>query len=59
MRGLWEYEEVPVTVPIDSSEDDVAWVASKISGTVGALGAEAIEMRNWLLCFGCVVSDLS
>ena len=29
----------------------VTWVASKISGAAGALGAEAIELRNWLLCF--------
>ena len=26
-----EYEEVPETVPLDFSEDDVMWVASKIS----------------------------
>ena len=33
------------------------WVESKLSGTVGALGAEAIEFRNWLLCFGCGSED--
>ena len=53
-----EYEEVPKTVPLDLTEDDVMWVASKISGTAGALGAEAIELRNWLLRFGCASEDL-
>ena len=41
-------------VTLDFTEDDVTWVASKISGAAGALGAEAIEMRNCLLFFGCV-----
>ena len=41
-----EYEEVPETVPLEFSEDDVTWVASKPSGDAGALGAEAIELRN-------------
>ena len=48
-----EYEEVPKTVPLDFTEDDVTWVASNISGTAGALGVEAMELRNFLLCFGC------
>ena len=34
------------------------WVASKISRAAGALGAKAIEMRNWLLCFGCTSEEL-
>ena len=41
-----EYEDVPKTVPLDFMEDDVTWVASKISGTTGALGAESIDMSN-------------
>ena len=52
-------------MPLDFSEDDVTWVAYNISGAAGALGAEAIELRNWLLCSGCeseefrvVISDL-
>ena len=53
-----EYEEVPETVPLDFTEDDVTWVASKLSGAAGALGAEAIELRNWLLCFGCASKEL-
>ena len=46
------------TVPLDFTEDDVMWVASKLSGAAGALGAEAMELRNWLLCFGCVSEEL-
>ena len=37
-----EYEEVPETVPLDFTEDDMTWVASNISGAAGVLGAEAI-----------------
>ena len=36
------YEEVPKTVPLDFTEDDVTWVTSNLSGSAGALGAEAI-----------------
>ena len=46
-----EYEVVPETVPFDFTEDDVTWVASKLSGAAGALGAEAMELQNWLLHF--------
>ena len=46
-----EYKELPETVPLDLLEDDVKWVASKLSDDAGALEAKAIEMRNWLLCF--------
>ena len=45
-------------VPLNFTEDDVMWVASKLSGAAGALGAEANEMRNWLLHFGCASEDL-
>ena len=60
------YKEVPETLPLGFSDDNVTWVASKLCGTSGAVVAEAIEMRNWLLCFGCaseeflvVVADLA
>ena len=53
-----EYGEVQETVPLEFTEDDVTWVASKLSGAAGALGAEAIKMVNWLLCFGCASEDL-
>ena len=44
-------------VILDFVEDDVMWVASNLSGAVGALGAEAIELRNWILCFGCASEE--
>ena len=53
-----KYGEVPETVPLDFTEDDVTWVASKLSGAAGALGADAMELRSWLLCFGCVSEEL-
>ena len=53
-----EYEDIPKTVPLDFTEDDVTWVASKLSSAAGALVAEAMEMRNWLLCFGCAYEEL-
>ena len=46
-----EYEEVPETVPLDFAEDDATGVASNLSGAAGALGAQAIKLRNWLLRF--------
>ena len=53
-----EYKEVPKTVPLNFTEDDVTWVTSKLSGSVGALGADAIELRNWLLHFRCASEEL-
>ena len=53
-----EYGEVPETVPLDFTEDYVMWVASKLSGAAGALGAEATELRKWLLRFGCAFEEL-
>ena len=38
-------------------EEDDTWVASKLSGAAGALVAEAIELRNWLLNFGCTLEE--
>ena len=53
-----EYEEVPETVPLDFTEDDVTWVAPKLSGAAGALGAEVIELQHLLLRFGCASEEL-
>ena len=53
-----EYKYIPETVPLDFTEDDVMWVSSKLSSAAGALGAEAIELRNWLLCFRCASEEL-
>ena len=53
-----DYGEVPETVPLYFTDDDVTWVASNLSVAAGALGVEAIEMQNWLLCFRCVLEEL-
>ena len=37
-----EYREVPETVPLNFTQDDVSWVTLKISGAAGMLGAEVI-----------------
>ena len=49
---LKEYEGFPKTEPFRFMEDDVTWVALKISDAAWALGVEAIELRNWLIRFG-------
>ena len=41
-----DYKEVPETVPLKFTEDNIMWVASNLSGATGALGAEAIELHN-------------
>ena len=45
-------------VPLEFTEDDVTWVASKLSGAAGTLGAEAIELINWLLRIRCASEEL-
>ena len=45
-------------VPLNFMEDDVKWVASNIFGVLVTLGAEAIDMRNWLTCFRCLSEEL-
>ena len=52
-----EYEEVKDTVPLYFLEDDVTWVEFRLSGAAGALGAEAIELSNWLLHLGCASEE--
>ena len=53
-----KYGEVPKTVPLNYMEDDVTWVASKLSGVASAQGVEAMELQNWLLHFGCASDEL-
>ena len=48
-----DYNDIPKAVPFDFIEDNVTWVSSKISVTSGALGAEAIDLRNWIIFFWC------
>ena len=33
-------------VPLDFTKDDIFWVASNLSSTEGAMGAEVIELMN-------------
>ena len=37
----------------------MTWVASNLSGAAGELGDEVIELRNFLIHFGCASEDLS
>ena len=46
---------MPETVPLDLLEEYFTWVESKLSGAAGAMGVEAIYLRNWLLRFGCAL----
>ena len=39
-------------------EYDITWVKSKLSGAIGSLRAEEIELQNWLIFFGCVSEEL-
>ena len=50
-----EYKEVTEMVLLDFLEKHFTWVASKLSGATEALGAETIELTNWLLCFRFVL----
>ena len=52
------YDKVPETVPLEFSKENVTWVASMISGTIGALGEEVTELDHWLLQFVCVLEEL-
>ena len=56
--AIKKYGDVRKTVPLVFTEYDVTWVASKLSGAVGPLEAEAMELRNWLLRFGCMSEEI-
>ena len=45
-------------VPFDLLDDDVTWVSSNLPGAAVGLVAEALELRNWLICVGSVSKDL-
>ena len=45
-------------MPLDLLEEDVIWVAYKHPGAAGAMGAEVIELSNWLLCFRCALDEI-
>ena len=44
-------------MPLDFSEEVITWVALELSGSSGALGAEALKLKNWLLRFGCALEE--
>ena len=43
---------------LDFTEDGIMWVPSKVSGAAGLLGAEDIELRNWIIYFWCSSEEL-
>ena len=47
------YEGIPKMGLIEFTEDDMMWVASKISGDAGVLRAKLIQMPNWIIHLGC------
>ena len=49
---------MPEIVTLEFTKDEVTWVTSKLSGASGAPGVEAIDLRNWLLCFGCALEGI-
>ena len=53
-----DYVEVPETVSLNFTEDDITWFASNLSGAADVLVVEVIELRNWLIRFGCVTEEL-
>ena len=52
------YKEVPETVPLELLEEDVTWVSLKLSCAVGALGEEALELKNWLIWLVCAYMEI-
>ena len=46
-----EYEEDPDVFPLDILEEDVMWVAGKLSGAAGPSGTDLMEFQIWLLRF--------
>ena len=44
-------------VTIDISEEKFMWVVPNLSGASRSLGAEAIDLINWYIPFGCTSED--
>ena len=53
-----EYEQDPDVVPLEISEEDVQWVASKLSGAAGPSVTYVLDFQSWLLCFGLALVSL-
>jgi len=53
-EGAFKHYEggAPATIPIIISIDTVERVAAKLSGAAGLGGTDAVDLWNWLLCFG-------
>ena len=49
---LETYEETPILIPVDTTEEDVELVARKFSGISGPGGTESEALQGWPLKFG-------
>ena len=45
-------------MPLDITTDDIEWVASKLLGSTGVGGTDAVNLRNWLLRHGTGSAEL-
>ena len=49
---------MPYMVHINFLKDNITWVASNVLVALEALVAEALELKNCLLWFGCTPKEL-
>jgi hypothetical protein len=47
-----DYAAVPTAIPVDLTKETVEVDATRLSGTAGPRGMDAVSLRNWLLQFG-------
>jgi hypothetical protein len=51
--GAFEpYPDLPATVPVCVTQDDVEAISSRLAGAAGPGGTDAVDLANWLLRFG-------
>ena len=51
--GIFEhYDECPEAIDLDITQDTVEKVASRLHGSAGPSGTDAVALRDWLLRFG-------
>jgi hypothetical protein len=51
--GAFEpYPDLPAPVSVCVTQDDVEAIASRLAGAAGPVGTDAVDLANWLLCFG-------
>ena len=53
VAAFGEYKDILKKLP-PTSWRNVVWVVSILSGATEVLVDEAIELPNWLVCYGCV-----